>query len=359
MQINFKNLISFLISISLGFIILYLVFNQQQNVYASTCDINTDPYGCSLIKKTWADFEGAKWGYVLIAIGFSFLSNLLRALRWNLLTEPLGYPLRLPNSLAAILIGYFTSLAIPRIGEFIRAGVLSKYENIPSEKAFGTVILERIIDVVIFALVGVLTFLVAYKDISSYLMEEFRKFGERNKIDKSEVFSAFNISVVLILLILGIFSIIYFRRKLLKTALGLKVGKFFRGLFEGMTSIFQLKKRTLFITYSLLIWVSYFFMVFVAFFAYEPTSHLGYVPALAVLLFGSLGMFIPSPAGMGSFQYLVSKALNIYGVSTISGFTYGNMHFFAIALGSTIVFGLLSYMFLPLYNARFAVKNGV
>lgn len=320
-------------------------------MYASTCDISTDPHGCSLVKKTMSDFAGAKWGYVLLAICFSFIANLFRALRWNLLTEPMGYPLRLPNSIAAILIGYFTSLAIPRIGEFIRAGVLAKYENIPSEKAFGTVILERIIDVIIFGLVGVLTFIVAYKDISTYLIDEFRKFGERNKINQAELFSTLNITIAFLLVAILIFSFIYFRKKWMNTVIGLKISKFFGGLFEGMTSIFQLKHRTIFIAYSLLIWVSYFFMVYVAFFAYEPTSHLGFIPALAVLLFGSLGMFIPSPAGMGSFQYLVSKSLNIYGVSTISGFTYGNLHFFAIGLGSTIVFGLLAYIFLPLYNA--------
>jgi glycosyltransferase 2 family protein len=356
-QFSIKNLISFLLSFSLGFIILYFVFKQQQGVYESTCDLANDPYGCSLIKKTWHDFTSAKWGYILLAVMFSFLSNVIRALRWNLLTTPLGYPLRLTNSLGAILIGYFTSLALPRVGEFIRAGVIAKYEQMPTEKAFGTVILERVIDVILFALVGLLTFVVAYKDISSYLIDEFKKFGDRNKIDWNSLFSIANIFMYIIFTTVTILSVIYFRKKLLSSKFGTKVSSFFSGLFEGLTSISKLEHRTLFITYSLSIWICYFFMVFVAFFAYEPTSHLGFVPALAVLLFGSLGVVIPSPAGMGSFQYLVSKSLNIYGVSSISGFTYANLHFFAIALGSTIVFGLLSYLILPIYNSKKSVES--
>ncbi len=90
MRVNLKNLLSVIISFSLGFFILYLVFRQQQGVYAASCDLSSDPYGCSLIKKTWADFTDAKWIYIIIAILFSFLSNIIRALRWNLLTEPLA-----------------------------------------------------------------------------------------------------------------------------------------------------------------------------------------------------------------------------------------------------------------------------
>ena len=352
MRVNLKNLLSVIISFSLGFFILYLVFRQQQGVYLASCDLSSDPYGCSLIKKTWADFTDAKWIYIIIAILFSFLSNIIRALRWNLLTEPLGYPLRLTNSLSAILIGYFTSLALPRVGEFIRAGVISKYENMPSEKAFGTVILERVIDVIIFGMVGLLTFLVAYKDISSYLIDEFRKFGERNQINWGTIFSVGNIMLYSVLILASILLLIYFRKKLLQSKFGNKISSFFYGLLEGMTSISKLQAKTRFIVYSFSIWICYFLMVYSAFFAYEPTSQLGLVPALAVLLFGSLGVVIPSPAGMGSFQYLVSKSLNIYGVSTISGFTYANLHFFAIGLGSTIFFGLLAYLILPLYNGK-------
>jgi glycosyltransferase 2 family protein len=344
---NLKNILSFTLSLSLGIIILYLVFQQQQNVYESTCDIKTDPNGCSLVKKTMSEFSEANWFFMLLAITFSLLSNVFRALRWNLLTEPMGYPIRFFNAFGAILIGYFTSLAIPRIGEFMRAGVLAKYERMPTEKAFGTVILERVVDVIIFAIVGLLVFLVAYKDISSYLIAVFQKYTDKSW---ESLFSLTNILLLLGAVVLGIFIILYFRKAILRSKFGHKVANFFNGLLEGLTSISKLQKRSLFVIYSFSIWVCYFLMVYVAFFAYEPTAHLGFKPALAVLLFGSLGMFIPSPAGMGSFQWLVSQSLNIYGVASVNGFTYGNLHFFAVAICSTIVFGLSSYIFLPIYN---------
>lgn len=339
-----KNIITFIISFSIGAIILYLVYQQQQEQYALTCvDIETDPFKCSLLRKTLDDVLNAKWVYIVIGLLISLLSNVLRALRWQQLTKPMGHKIGFWNALGAILIGYFTNLALPRVGEVLRGGVLAKYEDIPMEKAFGTIVTERIVDVIIFGLVIMLSFIFAYSDIVTYITKNVNIKSYNNQ------------NFVLILgsiFIIGLSVLFVFKKQIIRSSFGKKIKKIVLGFAEGMMSARKVENKLLFLIYSLGVWVCYFIITFIVFKSYEPTAHLSPVVVLVVLLFGSLGMFLPSPGGMGSFQYLVAEALTIYGVSSVSAFTYANLQFFTVNIFGTVLFGALAYLILPLINVK-------
>ncbi|HOY11743.1 MAG TPA: lysylphosphatidylglycerol synthase transmembrane domain-containing protein [Saprospiraceae bacterium] len=338
-----KNLLTFFLFLSLGCLILYLVYHKQQVAYEAECvakGITSE--NCSLLTKVYNDIKGANWVYLIISIGFFVLSNVLRAVRWNLLTEPLGYKMKFINAFGAVTIAYFTNLALPRIGELIRAGVISKYENIPSEKAFGTIITERIIDVVIFFFVSMLALIFAYQKVSEYLFENA-------VIDfKSMVFP---MSLLIILLIM--MGVLYkYWGKIETTKIGAKVSVFIKGLIEGLLSIKKLEKRGLFITYSLAIWACYFIMTYVSFNALTATSNLPPQAALVSLFLGSVGMIIPSPGGMGTYQFMISEALSLYGVAGSDGFSYANLNFIFISIIGNISLGLAAYVLLPIINRK-------
>lgn len=347
-----KNIITFIISFSIGAIILYLVYQQQQEQYALGClNPETDPFKCSLLRKTLDDVLNAKWIYIVLGLLISLFSNVLRALRWQQLTKPMGYSIGFWNALGAILIGYFTNLALPRVGEVLRGGVLAKYEDIPVEKAFGTIVTERIVDVIIFGLVIIFSLVFAYSDIIAYLS------------NNANIKSSNNQSIILIFggFFIIVLALLYrFRKQIIESRLGQKVKKIALGFAEGMMSAKKVENKPLFIVYSLGVWVCYFIITFIVFKSYEPTANLSPVVVLVVLLFGSLGMFLPSPGGMGSFQYLVAEALNIYGVPSVSSFTYANLQFFTVNIFGTVLFGALAYIILPLINVKKVkpLKNG-
>lgn len=323
--------------------ILYLVYYKQQSAYQAEClSKGISDSECSLIDKVIQDIKSAKWYYLLISICFFVLSNVLRALRWNLLTEPLGYKLRFINSFCAVTIAYFTNLALPRIGELIRAGVVSKYEDIPSEKAFGTIITERIIDVVIFFLVSVLALIFAFQKVTSYI-------SENALIDVKSMLMP---SLVLLIGAILMYIVYQNKSKIANTKLGGKIAGVVKGLVEGLLSIKQLKNRSLFIFYSLAIWLCYFLMTFISFHALEATFHLPPQAALVSLFLGSIGMIIPSPGGMGTYQFMISEALSLYGIPGSDGFSYANLNFIFISIIGNITLGLLSYIILPIVNRK-------
>lgn len=340
---NKKRFFSFLGFLTLGLVILYVVYARQQAAYLTECAVKgISESDCSLINKIGQDLNDAKWPYFIAAIGFFILSNVLRALRWSLLTEPMGYPLRFINSFAAVNIGYFTNMALPRIGELIRAGVISRYEGISTEKAFGTIITERVIDMIIFLLVSLLALVVAFKKVSEYLIAK----GQLNA-------SQFIILGIIGLVgIAAIYLLIKNKDRIGRTAFGGKVMHFLTGLGDGLTSIAKLKHKFLFVAYSLGVWVCYFFVTYIPFRGMDVTMDLPMEAGLVTLFLGSVGMVIPSPGGMGTYQFMVSESLSLYGVSGVDGFSFANLNFFFVSVLGNIIVGLLSYIILPLYNKK-------
>lgn len=291
-------------------------------------------------------FRNANYAFVGISLVAGLLSVYFRAARWKMLIQPLGYSPSIWNLNFSVLVAYLSNLALPRLGEVTRCGVLTKYEGIPFQKSFGTVITERIIDVITMAVIMAITILVEFHHVSDFftnriMMPIINKFN----IEMSEV-------IVLLCIIAAFFAGLFmvFRKRLSKSSLFKKVKELVKGFGEGLRSISQLKKPVLFIIYTVMIWVLYFSMTYVVFFALMETTHLSIGAGLAALSFGGIAMVI-SQGGIGAFPFFIMETLLLYGIPQTAGYAMGWIIWSSQTL-MVLIGGVLSLILLPLVNKK-------
>jgi len=339
--------VKFLFFLGLGLGILYLVYRNQNKAYQEDCALRGVPETeCSLLDKVIADFGQVDYAWILLVLLAFTLSNVSRAIRWNMLLRSMGYRPRLSNGFLTIVLGYFANLGLPRMGEVVRAGTMARYERIPVEKVMGTIVVDRIVDVISILLVSALAFFVEYNAIWAFL--------EKN-VDLGNRFGGlanlFWGALLLGLIALGVFFLL--RRRLEQVALYQKVINIAKGFAEGLRTIGKLDKPWLFVLHSINIWFMYFLMTYLCFFSFPPTAHLGPLAGLLVFVFGGWGIVIPSPGGMGTYHFLAQTALSIYGISGDDAFSWANIAFFSIQLGNNVFLGLLALVLLPLLNRNY------
>ena len=248
-------------------------------------------------KKIAGYFAKANYFWVFAATVFGVLAYWFRAVRWNLLLEPMGYKISNSNSFWTISFGYLMNLTIPRSGELARSTALFSVEKVPVEKSFGTIILERVIDLI--CMVGFLglTLIFKYKAILSFYdyvtKEKSKSATEESSTDIYLIFGA--------ILILGIIAFLV-RKKLENFPIYQKVLNFIKGIFHGLTSIFKMKQKVKFILLSLGIWISYYFAAYLVCFALPETSNFTIVDGFFIIVVGTLGMMVPASGGIGAFH---------------------------------------------------------
>ena len=254
----------------------------------------------------WLEIRNANKKWILIAIVCGILSHLARALRWNLLLEPLGYSASVAASFHAVILGYLVNMALPRVGEITRPAVLSRLENIPFNKLMGTVVIERIVDLLITILIAIGIFIIQFGLISDFCMNLYSQMNSNSLL----------ITALVATILIGMGIVAFIKREwFYQLPILTKLKGFVEGLVEGFKTIFNLKRKSQFITYSLFIWVMYFCMPLCIFYALAGTAHLGASAGLTVLLFGTAAMIIPVPGGIGTFEFLVPKALDLYQIT--------------------------------------------
>ena len=275
----------------------------------------------------------------------SIIAFVVRAHRWNLLIEPLGYSPTLKNTTYSVIVGYFANLALPRLGEVSRCGALSKAESIPFNKLLGTVIVERIIDVLSLFVCILLTAAIEYKRLGNFFSEKvFKPLNDKfQQLLNSPLLFA---GVILVLLVL-LSVLIYFLRKSKSKGSESPVTKIIKGFVDGLRSVANLNRPWLFIFQSVFIWVLYYLGVYVALFAFPFTSGLGAGAALFLLVAGGIGMSAPVQGGIGTYHLLVSQGLVLYGVTAENGLAFafmlhGLQIILVIALGIASLFLLFS-----------------
>jgi uncharacterized protein (TIRG00374 family) len=297
-------------------------------------------------------FKTANYWWLVLSLVFGLLSHVLRTLRWQMLIEPIGYKTKFWNTFFAVMIGYFANLALPRLGEVTRCGILTKYDKVPFNKSFGTVVTERILDLIMFFILFFVNLYIQYDLLYKYVQENFfSKFSEK--------FSSLgNGSFIFILTAIAVFIIVMFfvfRKKLAKSKLFNKVKNILLGFWQGLKSLTQIKKPFLFIFYTLAIWFCYLMMVYVCFFSISATGHLGIEPAFSALLFGTIGIMVVQ-GGIGIYPFIIAGALTLYNVSETSGYALGwiawSSQEFAIILS-----GIVSLILLPIINNNSNGKN--
>lgn len=332
---------------SVGIFMLLLVFRRQEAAFNADCLLKGTPIEqCDLLDKIIFDISNAKYFWVVTTMVLFMLTNLIRAMRWKMMLSALGYTTKTINLLGAIMVGYLVNLGIPRSGEVVKVGLVTKYEDIPLEKVFGTIFTDRIFDVMMLILVMIMAMVFGGSEFVHYLEQNISFASKFNLIFQNPFW------VSLFILCSGMaLAFIWYRRKyILSTSLGKKVKNLFIGFVDGVKSVKNVSSVSLFILYTLAIWVIYYLMLYLAFFAFQPTEHLGPIAGLVVFVFGSLGVLIPTPGGMGSYHFLVGEALAMYGVNGSDAFSFANIVFFSIQIFICIIFGLISLISLPIIN---------
>ena len=276
-------------------------------------------------------FKQANYGWIFLGLFFGILSHLSRAYRWKFILEPIGFKPKFTNSVLAVLVGYLVNLALPRAGEVSRALVLTNYEDVPFEKGFGTIVAERIADLVMMLSIVAITLFVQFDFIYELLTKNF---------------NPIKIGIGLVVLIVGFYIFTSFVKRAKKGIL-LKIKTFVSGLIEGVTSIFKMKKKWAFIFHTIFIWVMYVAM----FWATIPAINGLNVPFGGILIGFIAGGFAiaATNGGIGLYPIAVAAALALFNIPTEPATAFGWIMWTA-QTAMIIVFGGLAFFFLPIYN---------
>lgn len=279
-------------------------------------------------------FKKADYKWIFIGVFFGLLSHLSRAYRWRFMLEPLGYKIKLGNSIMAVFSAYLINFTIPRAGEVARASILSNYEQVPFEKGFGTIVSERIADVIVMLAIIAITLFLQFEFIYNFFI------------------SRFNLSKImiggLVLLVMAILILVFIKRS--NSLIALKVKAFLNGLIEGILSIFKMKKKWLFIFHTLFIWVMYVLMFYVTSFAVEELDSI----SMGAILIGFISASFSIAAtngGIGSYPLAIYAAFSIFGIAKEPSLAFGWIIWSSQTL-LIIIIGGLSLIYLPIYNRQ-------
>lgn len=276
--------------------------------------------------------------WVLVPVFIACLiSHWARARRWMLMLDPLAIHPTTANTLFSVLIGYIVNLIPPRAGEVAKCTVLARYERVPTDKMIGTIVAERAWDVLCLLIVIGIGLVWQADAVGEYLQNELRGRAP----DGRKILMWTGILAALIA------AMVFIYRRNRQS----RVGRFIKGLGEGVGSIFKLKKRGLFLLYTLLIWSMYLMQVQLGFWSIPSTQHLGLGPSLMVLIFGSLAM-IAAPGGVGLYPYMVARMLTKgYSLSVPVANAFGWVSWMA-QTGIILILGIASLILLPFYNRK-------
>lgn len=280
-------------------------------------------------------FKTANYWWVLLSLFLGILSHLSRAYRWQFLLQPLGYKPKLANSIMAVLIAYLLNLFIPRSGEIARAASVKKYEKIPFEKAFGTIVAERVADVfMLFLIIGV-AFYLQSNLIGSYIFKNSKA---------SDIYT--KIFFFIFLPLLG--YLLYRLIKKSKNTFVVKLVMFIDGLADGIKSIFTMQKKWKFLFHTIFIWAMYILMFYAVTFALPETHYLPFEAIIVAFVVGGLSMALTN-GGLGTYPVFVASALVLYKVENNAALAFGWIMWTAQTL-MVVVFGSLSFFLIPIYN---------
>ena len=324
-----RNLLQYMLFLGFGFFLLWL----------------------TLRKSSWGEIKsnlaGTNFIYLIPATISLLFAHFFRAVRWKIMIEPLGYKPSTQNTFLAVLIGYWANLAFPRLGEVLKCTILARYEKVPADKLVGTILAERAFDFVTLLVVLGITIIVQYDIVGMYTLDEFKKIfqSRTGHISYTRVIGA------VIFITALIFAINFLVKKYAHLSFIKKTKLVLIGVWSGLTSVRNIKNKGWFFFHSVLIWLFYLISTYMGFFAMPGMREYGVRVALSVLTFGAIGMIVPSPGGIGSYQYAVQQVLLVYGVSEARGLSLGILIWFC-QTAILLITGTLSFIMLPFLNKK-------
>lgn len=299
-----NNILKFIFFLGLGVLLVWLTVKditkqQQEDILVS--------------------IQKANYSFIGLSFLVGIFSHYVRAVRWKILLAPLGYQPKTSNTFFAVMVGYLVNLAVPRLGEVSRCGMLNSYEKIPFTEGFGSVIAERALDLVCLVLIFFITLFLEFDKISGIADDLIFKYvSEKCR-------NLFQHKLLLGVLIGGfilIAGILFYLRKKIQQTFSTKMKAFINGLWQGLSSIKDVKQPVLFIINTLLIWLMYILQVYVCFLAFSETAHLSFMTAAVLMVFGSLAIIVV-PGGTGVYQTIVITILTgVYLISQPGAFAF-------------------------------------
>ncbi len=273
----------------------------------------------------WVVLRKANYIWLLPAIGSSVVSFFIRARRWKLLIEPLGYSPTLANTYHSVVTGYFANIIFPRLGEVSKCAALSKKENIPFDRLVGTMLVERTIDILsVLVILGVIL-LAGGTVTGSFLTENVFQPAEK-KLSSSLGSGTFVTVIVILLIITAVVMFFLLRDRLSSKPLFRKIYSFSDGLIDGLKSIARVRRKGEFLLQTLLLWVAYFLMSYFPLLCLESTAGLGVRATMFILVIGSFGMAAPVQSGLGAYHWILSRGmLFAYGIPLEEGLAYATL----------------------------------
>lgn len=259
------------------------------------------------------EMKTANYNWIILSIGLAVLSHVVRAYRWQLLLKPLGFHIGLFRAFLAVMVGYFANILVPRMGEVTRCGILKRTDNVSIPTSFGTVVGERLIDLICLFIIVVSTLIIEFDIISEFFFGFFE--------DKLAILGR-NLLLIYLLAGFGLVLLLLFfifirpiKQKVKNWPIYLKIRSFLKEVGAGIASVSKVDDKLAFVIATILIWVLYYAMSYIVVFSLEETSHLTLVAGLSILTMGSLGISAPVQGGIGTYHILVASVLVAYGIS--------------------------------------------
>ena len=317
MKAKIGKWLSILLPLFLGIFLIYYSYNQF-----SEKDIQE-------IKK---HFKNANYYYLNFSIFIAFLGSASRAYRWKYVLDQMGYKTSFANNFMAVSIGYLMNMTVPRSGEISRALVLKKYNDVPFDKAFGSIIAERIVDMVILLGLIIVAFFVQYDVLKTFVLD---------KVPLQNLILLLVIGFVL--LITFILLYVYSKMKFI-----LKIKEKIAGLKEGIVSIFHMEKKWSYLGHTIFIWFSYIYMFYIGLLVISETSTLHLGAVITSFIVGSVAIAFTN-SGFGSYPFLMAKILLFYHISETAGSAFGWIIWTSQML-LLVFLGAISFLLLPVLN---------
>lgn len=328
MKKHFTNFLKFALSLGLGIGLIYWFVSKMS------------PSDKEVITNT---FKRANYFWIILAPVLGLVSNFSRAERWRMLLEPVGYKPGYINTYCSVMMMYLFNLFFPRLGEVTRCTILARYENVPLDKSIGTMVVERLVDLVTILILGSVMFAFEYKRLAGY--------SPNIEVEVSPVVKWASL-VLVIVAVIG--SVIYIEVKFGFAKLKQIMKERMIGFWEGLKSIKNVKRPFVFIFHSVFIWFCYYLMIYLSLPALPETASLGMLAALTCLFFGGFAI-VATPGGIGAYPAVISQVLGLYGVSEIVGYGFGSVVWVA-QIGSVLLGGVICLILLAILNREPALE---
>jgi len=314
------------VPILLAGLILYLVFR------------NVD------FQEFWKNLEEVDYSWVILSIFLSVIAYISRAFRWNLLLQPIGYPISLYRGTLIILVAYLANLALPRIGEIVRCGLLKRTNQVPVNISLGTVITERVVDLFTLIALIIVALLVEFDILWAFLQESLL-------LDARLI-----LLICLVAILIGLGGL-WLGVKMVQKGRFPKIQVFVEGLRDGILSLLKINRPIAFLFSTLILWTVYYLMSYTIIFSLSTTSHLDLSAGLLLLVVGGIAISLPVQSGFGTYHAMIAGLLLVYGIEETTGvFLATLLHTSQII--AVVIFGSLALLAIFLIGKKYEANSG-